>query len=313
MAKSKKERPYWWKIFCGTLSETGKIAVFSGAGGAAIGAVLAYAFGFAKREEMPQMFFILAVSAIGGMLVEFIIRFILLPARIHKEQNEKHEALIKQLAERKVLGFEIIHPGKLDLLTGKRTYRIKVKNTHASKVVKNLKVWLCEIKWPQSIDDPLITSGVNWPYQLPKKGEQNNSLPHELSGDSEMEFDLFFIGMTEYHRMMNLAPFLPMANIAASLVGSVYSNTSFDIEILPSDDSKLIFKFKVSGGDGDVDTVTESYILKVPSLLPENRTTNQVETIDSPFQGDVDKINALITNFDKYLPVFEKVENSSPK
>jgi len=295
MPDSKNNRPYWWKIFCDTLSETGKVAVFSTMGGGLIGAALAYALGFAKREELRQMLFLIVVGAIAGALLEFAIRFFLVPAKMHKELDEKHEALKNQLSDRKILEFEIVHPGQIDLITGRRTYRIKVRNKHTSKAVKNLKVWLCEIKWPQPIESPMVMSGIIWPYQLPEKGSQNNSLAHELSGDSEKEFDLMFVSLTQYKRMINLAPFLPMKNIAASLVGSVYSNTAFNIDMLPRDDSKLIFKFKVSGGDGDVDTITESYALKVPPLLPENSIANQVENI-----------NALSGTFEKYLPAFEK-------
>ena len=264
-------------------------------GGGLLGAVLAYTCGFAKREELRQMFFLIVAGAIAGALLEFAMRFSLLPAKMHKALNIKHEELKNQLADRKILEFKISSPEQIDLITGRRTYRIKVKNKHSSKVIKNLKVWLYDINWPATVERPLNMSGIKWPFQLPEKGNENNSLAHELAGDSELEFDLMFVGLTKYKRMINLAQFLPMKNIAPSLVGSVYSNTTFNIDILPKDDSKLTFKFKVSGGDGDVDTITESYILKVPPLQQENCVQDQV-----------DNINALTQNFDKYLPVFEK-------
>jgi hypothetical protein len=79
----------------------------------------------------------------------------------------------------------------------------------------------------------------------------------------------------------------------------VDSDLNFDIEILPKDDSKLIFKFKVTGGEGDVDTIAESYIVRVPPLLPEDSVTNQVENV-----------NSLGQNLYKFLPVFEKVDKT---
>ena len=163
-------------------------------------------------------------------------------------------------------------PADLDILTSKKTYRIKVKNTHKSKTVKNLKVWICDIEWPKSVEKPLILSGIIFPYPLPEKGSENNLQSHDLAGDSWKEFDLMFVntGQSFSKRMINLAPFRPKNVGSPSQFKSVVADTAFNIELLPRDDSKLVFKFKVTGGDGDVDTITESYALRIPLLLPEN-------------------------------------------
>jgi hypothetical protein len=217
-------------------------------------------------------------------------------------RDEAQERIIESLRKlpAPTLEIEIIHPADLDILTSRKTYRIKVKNTHPSKAVKNLKVWLCEIKWPQSIQKPMIIGGIIWPHQLPEKGNPNHSLAHELAGDSEKEFDLMFISTPYFgKRIINLAPFRPKNIDSPSLFKSVDSDLNFDIEILPKDDSKLIFKFKVTGGEGDVDTIAESYIVRVPPLLPEDSVTNQVENV-----------NSLGQNLYKFLPVFEKVDKT---
>ena len=47
-----------------------------------IGAILALSFGFAERKEMSKMFFIIIASAIGGVLLQFIIRFLFMPPKM---------------------------------------------------------------------------------------------------------------------------------------------------------------------------------------------------------------------------------------
>jgi hypothetical protein len=194
-----------------------------------------------------------------------------------------------------ILQIDIINPLGRDILTGKNTYRLKVKNIHPSKAVKNLKVWLCDIEWPKSAQKPLIWNGIIFPFLLPEKGSKNNDFSYEIPAGLEKEFDIMFVKLDSYKRTINLAPFKPMKDIAPSLIGSFYSDTSFSIEILPRDESKITFHFKISGGDGDMPTIAESCVLKIPVLLPENSLENQVANI-----------NSMIREFDNYLPKFEK-------
>jgi len=226
--------------------------------------------------------------------------------KAHADEKKRLETMVESLRKPSAptLEFEIIHPGDLDILTSKKTYRIKVKNTHTSKTIKKLKVWICDIEWPKSVVKPLNWSGIIFPYPLPKKESQDNSLAHELAASLDMEFDLMFVNTekTFSKRIINLAPFRPKNLGSPSLFKSVVADTSFNIEILPKDDSKLIFKFKITGGDGDVDTITESYILNVPLLLPENSVENQVANL-----------NSLSHSFDKYLPSFEKIKKTTEK
>jgi hypothetical protein len=222
------------------------------------------------------------------------------------DEKKRLETMMESLRKPSAptLEIAIIHPADLDILTSKKTYRIKVKNTHPNKTIKNLKVWICDIEWPKSVEKPLIWSGIIFPYPLPKKESQDNSLAHELAAGLDMEFDLMFVntGKSFSKRIINLAPFRPKNLGSPSQFKSVVSDTSFNIEILPKDDSKLFFKFKITGGDGDVDTITESYILNVPLLLPENSVDNQVANL-----------NSLSHNFDKYLPSFEKTKKPLEK
>ena len=64
-----------------------------------IGAILAFSLGFAKRDEMPEMFFIIAVSAVAGVLLEFIIRFFFMPPKAAKEDEEKLKRIEKIFME----------------------------------------------------------------------------------------------------------------------------------------------------------------------------------------------------------------------
>ena len=107
------------------------------------------------------------------------------------------------------LKMEIIHPNPddVDFLTGRKTYRIKVKNKHPRKIVKNLKVSIHLIKWPPSAEIPLGWYGIIFPYLLPEKNS-NVTSSCELAGDSEKEFDLMFVNaQNSTVRMMNFAPF----------------------------------------------------------------------------------------------------------
>jgi hypothetical protein len=148
---------------------------------------------------------------------------------------------------------------------------------------------------------PFEIMGIKWPYQLPEKGSQNSSYAHNLAADLEKEFDLMFVDMSQYKRTINLAPFRPTDVASPSKFKSVISEIYFDIDGLPHKDSKLLFKFKVTGGDGDVDTVTQSYILKIPPLLPEHSFPDDA----------VKNINALMKEPFKYMPAF--VKESTPE
>ncbi len=58
-------------------------------GGAVIAVLVAAAFGFARTSEIPSMVFIALVGAVGAVILEFLIRFLIVaPAKIQKE-NEK--------------------------------------------------------------------------------------------------------------------------------------------------------------------------------------------------------------------------------
>ena len=226
--------------------------------------------------------------------------FLWLPFRRHEQQEKIIETLQKPTPSAPVMKMEILRPDGLDILTSRRTYRVKVKNSDPSKIIKNLRVSISEIKWPQSAEKPLNWSGIIFPYQLPEKGSPNNSLAHEIAGDSEKEFDLMFVELFHFRqRLISLAPFQPKETTppSPSFFKSVDSKTRFNIEDLPEDNSKLIFTFKITGGDGDVDTLTESYILKVPVMLAETSVEKSVENI-----------NILCQDFNKYLPDFEKIE-----
>jgi hypothetical protein len=218
-------------------------------------------------------------------------------ARAHAEQKTCLETLINSLrnASSSILSIEVIHPIALDILTSRRTYRIRVKNNHPSKAVKHLMVSVSEIRWPKSVEKPFIWNGIIFPYQLPEKGNPNISASCEIAGDSEKEFDLMFVEF--YHgseRFINLAPFLPRNAGSASIYKTVDSNIRFRVGHLPKNDSNLFFTFKVSGGEGDIDTLTESYTLLVPPID------------ESTIESSVEALNAINKNIDSYIPVFKR-------
>jgi hypothetical protein len=305
----------WWQyeksVFFKACHETSRASIGRGFVVSVLALIGQGAAGLRNSHDTLLMVLISLGAGVLVFGVEFLFKLLRAPAKMAKEvksclesqktdfDNEKKrlENTIESLRKPSVptLEIEIIHPADLDILTSRRTYRIKVKNTHLSKVIKNTKVYLSEIKWPESVEKPMILSGIIFPHQLPEKGNQNNLLAHDLAGKSEKEFDLMFVSTPKFwRRIINLAPFRPKNIGTPSQFKSVDSDTSFDIEHLPKDDSKLVFTFKVIGGDGDVDTVTESYILKVPPLLPETSDENAVQNL-----------NSLCQNLDKFMPTFE--------
>lgn len=98
-----------------------------------IGAILAFSFGFATREEMPKMFFIIIVSAIGGVLLEFIIRFFFMPPKMAK-QSEVKMASVEKIFNEVHDRIEAAHKGHIELLES----QIKTLQTQLDDRAKKL-------------------------------------------------------------------------------------------------------------------------------------------------------------------------------
>ena len=87
---------YWRMVFWETLCEIGVFSAIVATGAGMTAVLLAAHFGFAQKGEIPELIFITGVSAVAGVLLEFVIKlFFITPPKIHK----KYESYVGELEE----------------------------------------------------------------------------------------------------------------------------------------------------------------------------------------------------------------------
>src|ERR1035437_7861349 len=94
MPELKKPSSYWRKAFRVSWKEIGMPEAIAAGVAGMIAAALALCFGFAQAAEKPELLFICLVSAVGGVILEFIIRLLFItPAKIHHAVEEEKQSL----------------------------------------------------------------------------------------------------------------------------------------------------------------------------------------------------------------------------
>jgi hypothetical protein len=79
---------YWCMVFWETWGDIGIFSAIVATGAGMTAVLLAAHFGFAQKGEIPELIFIIAVSAIAGVLLEFFIKFFFItPSKIQGKCN----------------------------------------------------------------------------------------------------------------------------------------------------------------------------------------------------------------------------------
>jgi hypothetical protein len=199
--------------------------------------------------------------------------------------------------DRVTLEIEFISPDQFDLRLFRWVLPVNVKNHHATKTARNVKVWLKKIEWPTQPGHamPLNLKQLAFPLQLPEAGQYDvKTGPAQVVDMApkpfEITFDCFFVG-GDYpgERTVGIASFAPPwtgdpDHMQRIVIEKVEAGAQFDEPVeqyFHTRSEVASFKAMESGGmDGkftvtlqvtadDIKTVEKTAVLVVPaSTLP---------------------------------------------
>jgi hypothetical protein len=184
--------------------------------------------------------------------------------------------LVLQFSKSRTVNLEIefINPTEMDVHLHRYALRIKIRHSHPTKTLKNVRVLISNIGCP-AWKEPLHSFSfkkISFPVFLPESGFQDTERKHEVAPmPFEKSFDVFMVRTNYEESIVGVAPFQPPSEKEADRTRwrDYWTKSTFSFSEDDFNSSKPQFKINIQVMADDVKTLEKIVICEIPTFSIE--------------------------------------------